>query len=312
MSFDTYLIAGEPFLAEEAIDRVRQETGSDPLSEVMLDATASPAEFLEALRTPSLLGGSRLVIVRDAQDLKKEQVEALTQHVEEPAGESTLVLVAGGRTKLDAVVKAKGAVVSLDAPKGRRLVTWLRDRAKQHGLRLDDRGGWALVDAIGAELRELDGAIEQLATAMGKGAAVGAGDVRKMFSRLADERMYTFTDAVADRRLDVAMHTLRRLLEQGDEAIVLAGALAAQLRRMVRARPYADQGKRAVADALGLPEWRAERLQRQARAYTEDELVDAMVILAEADVEMKGDFPSPEAALERAVTRIVSGQTALL
>jgi DNA polymerase-3 subunit delta len=312
MSFDTYLIAGEPFLAEEAIDRVRQETGSDPLSEVMLDATASPAEFLEALRTPSLLGGSRLVIVRDAQDLKKEQVEALTQHVEEPAGESTLVLVAGGRTKLDAVVKAKGAVVSLDAPKGRRLVTWLRDRAKQHGVRLDDRGGWALVDAIGAELRELDGAIEQLATAMGKGAAVGAGDVRKMFSRLADERMYTFTDAVADRRLDVAMHTLRRLLEQGDEAIVLAGALAAQLRRMVRARPYADQGKRAVADALGLPEWRAERLQRQARAYTEDELVDAMVILAEADVEMKGDFPSPEAALERAVTRIVSGQTALL
>ncbi|HZA19221.1 MAG TPA: DNA polymerase III subunit delta, partial [Actinomycetota bacterium] len=62
-----------------------------------------------------------------------------------------------------------------------------------------------------------------------------------------------------------------------------------------------------VGDALGLPTWRAERVQRQARSFTEDELVASMDVLAETDVEMKGDFPSPEGALERAVIRIVTG-----
>lgn len=48
----------------------------------------------------------------------------------------------------------------------------------------------------------------------------------------------------------------------------------------------------------------------QARSYSEDELVNAMVFLAEADVEMKGGDLPPQAALERAVVRIVERERA--
>ena len=160
---------------------------------------------------------------------------------------------------------------------------------------------------MGNELRDLDAALEQLATGIGPDANVDAGKVRSMFARLADERIYAFTDAVGDRRLPLATSTLRRLLDQGDEPLVMFGALVAHIRRLLRARRYVDQGARVVGDALGLPTWRAERVQRQARSFTEDELVASMDVLAETDVEMKGDFPSPEGALERAVIRIVTG-----
>ena len=174
-------------------------------------------------------------------------------------------------------------------------------------MKVDDRAAWALVDAVGTELRDLDGALEQLALRLGADARVSANDVRKAFPRLADERIFVFTDAVGDRKLPAAMGTLRRLLEQGDEPLMLFGALSSQVRRMLRARRVADKGARAVGDALGLPEWRAERLQRQARSYKEEELVAAVGILAQTDVDMKGEFPSPEAALERAVVQIISG-----
>ena len=62
-----------------------------------------------------------------------------------------------------------------------------------------------------------------------------------------------------------------------------------------------------VGDALGLPDWRAERLYRQARAYREEELVRVMEVLAETDVEMKGGDLPPDIALERAVVQIVDG-----
>jgi len=185
-------------------------------------------------------------------------------------------------------------------------VGWIRERARGHRLRVDDRAGWALLDSVGTGLRELDGALNQLATGLGEGSTVGAADVRQAFPRLADERIYAFTDAVGDRRLSTAMESLRRLIEQGDEPLVVFGALSAQIRRMLVARGAAEHGTRGVRDALGLPEWRAERLLRQVRSYREEELARALDELARADVDMKsGDMP-PEVPLERAVVAIVT------
>lgn len=308
MTAPAYLLAGEEFLASEALDKVRAEVAADPLSEVAFTADAAPAELVEALTTSSLLGGRRLVIVRNAQELKKDHAEALAEYLESPSPDSVLVLVAAGRTKLDAAVKKHGAVVALEPPRGRRLAGWVRERARARGLKMDDRGGWALIDAVGTELRDLDGALSQLSTGSGPDGRVGAAEVRRMFPRLADQRVFAFTDAVGDRRMELAMGSLRRLLEQGDEPLVLFGSLVAQVRRMLRARRYADQGSAAVGEALGLPGWRAERLQKQARSYREEELVAALGILAAADVEIKGGDLPPEVALEKAVLQIVSGE----
>jgi len=301
-----YLLAGDPFLTDEALDRLRRENDFDPLAETVLHASASAPELMEAVGTGSLLGGQRLVIISDAQDLKKEQVEALTRYLEAPSPDATLVLVAGGRTKLDAAVKKSGTVLSLDAPKGRKLATWLRQRAGEHKIKIDDRAAWALIDSVGTELRPLDSALGQLVSAHGEGSSVGQKEVRRSFPRLAEARSFAFTDAVGERRLPAAMSNLRRLLEQGDDPLALFGVLNAHLRRLLRARQVAGEGPRAVGDALGLPEWRARGVTDQALSYREEELVRAISIMSEADIEMKGEFPSAEAALERAVIRIIT------
>lgn len=305
MSTSVYLLSGEPFLAEDALDRVRIETGVDPLSEISFDSGAEVAQIVEALSTSSLLGGRRLVIVRDAQELSKAHADAMAPYIEQPSPDTVLVLIAAGKSKLDAIVKKHGTMVGLEAPKGRRLVAWLRERARAKKIKIDDRAAWTLIDAAGTELRDLDGALEQLATGLGEGATVTQAAVRSAFPRQADERVFAFTDAVGERKLPGAMTALRRLLDQGDEPLMIFGALTAHVRRLLRARRYADGGARAVGDALGMPEWRAEKMLRQVRAYREEELIAAFDVLARADVEMKGDFPSPQAALERAVIEIV-------
>jgi DNA polymerase III subunit delta len=301
-----YLLAGEEFLVEEALEQVRAEAGTDALSEITVSGNVTVPEMVTALETPSLLGGRRMVIVRDAEGLTKEALQALAEYLESPSPHSVLVLVAGGRTRLDSSVKKLGRVINLNAPKGRSLVSWLRRRATERTMKLDDRAGWALIDSVGTDLRELDSALTQLETRLGAGARVGVAEVRNAFARSADQRIYVFTDAVGDRRLALAMTSLRRLLNQGEDPLVLFGALTAQVRRMLRARRHADQGGSTVGDALGLPTWRAERLSKQARLYRENELTDALQTLAATDLEIKGGDLPPEAALERAVLHIVS------
>jgi DNA polymerase III subunit delta len=305
VSTRVYLLSGHDLLADEALDRIREEVGAEPLAEASFDPSSPAWEIVGALETPSLLGGTRVVVVHDAQSLSKEQSEALLGYIQAPSPHAVLVLIASGRTRLGDAVRKHGTVVSADAPRGRQLVSWIRDRARRNGLRLDDRAAWALIDAVGVDLRDLAGGLEQLAAAWGSEDRVGAAEVRRLFPRLAEERVYAFTDAIGDRRLGTAMGALRRLLEQGDEPLMIFGALTAQVRRLLLTRTVGDDGPRAVADALGLPEWRAERLYRQARSYREDELVSALGSLAAADVDLKAGDVAPEVALERAVVEIV-------
>ncbi|HEX2240087.1 MAG TPA: DNA polymerase III subunit delta [Actinomycetota bacterium] len=308
MSKPVYLLRGDDFLIEEALDRLREELNADPLSEVSFDAEADIADVLNALQTPSLLAAGRVVILREAQSLTKEQAGRLAEYLDAPNSTSTFVLTANGRTKLDEWVKKVGAVLALEAPRGRALLGWIKRRAADRDLKLDDRAGWTLIESVGGELRDLDVALEQLYTGLGPGARVSQREVVNAFPRFADQRMYALTDALGDRKLPIAMTSLRRLLDQGDHPLVLLGALTSQVRRMLVARSVAGQGASAVADALRLPAWRAERLARQARAYREEELVTAMSVLAQVDLELKGEWPAEaaEAALERAVVRIVS------
>ena len=310
MSSSVYLLAGEPFLADEALERIRADEQTDPLSEALFDSDAEIAEIMGALQTPSLLGGTRLVVVREAQDLKKDHVESLGPYIESPTAGSVLVLVASSRSKLEAAVKKSGTVIALEAPKGRRLATWVRSKAQDHQITVDDRGAWALIDTVGTELRDLDVALEQLRTALGTEKRATAAHVNRLFRRIADERIYAFTDAVGERRMQPAMTALRKLLDQGDEPLVLFGSLVGHVRRLLRIRRHVDQGKRAVAELLGMPDWRAERMLKQARSYREEELVNALQILSITDIEMKGEFPSPEIALEKAVVQIVTGVAA--
>jgi DNA polymerase-3 subunit delta len=302
-----YLIVGVDFLAEEALDKLRGELDSDSLSEAIFEADAPAHEILGALTTASLLGGIRLVVVRDAEQLRKESIETLTRYVADPAPDSVLVLLAGNRTKLDAAVKANGEIVTIEAPRGRSLAGWIRRRGTELGIKVDDRAAWALIDSVGDELRDIDAALQQLVTGLGRGAKIGATEVRRAFPRLADERIYVFTDAVGERRMDASMTALRRLLQQNEPALVVFGALVAQVRRMLKVRRVADRGPGAVAEVAGMPEWRARRLQKQSLSYDEAELIGAMDLLSRTDVDMKsGESGTMEVALERAVLEIVS------
>ncbi len=55
MSHPVYLLNGESFLAQEALERIRAETGAEPLSDGVFDPGASPAEILGALENEEVV-----------------------------------------------------------------------------------------------------------------------------------------------------------------------------------------------------------------------------------------------------------------
>jgi DNA polymerase-3 subunit delta len=315
VSHAAYLISGDDaFLVSQALDDVLKDGGHEVEH---VPPGADVGQVLESLRTPSLFGGRRVVVLRDVEQLPAEAQRELAQYLGDPSPTGLLVLVAARPIpKLAQAVRGAGRVI--DAGRGRRgdVLTWLREQSRKAGLKASSDALNALLEAVGEERMALARALEELALAFGSGSAegrdardardarIGAEEVRRQFRGRADVRIFGFVDAVADRQTGPALEALHRLVRQGEAPYALFWTLSRHFRQLLS---VGDQGPALVARSLGMPDWRAEKLVRQARGFPAGALVRAYRALADADRRMKRSEGPEMLSLERAVVAITTG-----
>lgn len=305
MSAAAFLITGDDaFLAATALDEILAGAGEGHEVE-HVPPGAGMGRVVESLRTPSFFGGRRVMVVRDAEQLPAEAVRELVEYLADPSPTGLLVLLAARPVAtLAQAVRAAGTVV--DAARGRRgdVLSWLRGYLRDAGLKAGSDAIGTLLEAVGEERMALAKAVEELSLAFGAGARIGPDEVRRQFRGRADLRVFGFVDAVADRQTGPALEALHRLIRQGEAPYSLFWTLSRHFRQLlaVGERPPAQ-----VAKSLGMPDWRAEKLVRQARRYRADSLVRAYQALADAERKMKRSEEPELLSLERAVVAITTG-----
>lgn len=299
----TLILAGDEFLAAEALAALREEAAGARFAaeEVSPD---DPQSLAYAIETLSLTDSGRFVIVRGAQDLPAEAHRLLQSWIEAPPPGVSLVLVASGAgaAKLakifpqDAILRAEG-VPPWKAPE------WVVRRFRERGRRCASEGATALVDAVGTDLRDLAAAVERLVeTTQG---IVDADVVTAEFQGI-ESHVYQFVDAVFDRDRPQALRRLRALVEHGENPIGIVAALARQLR--IIALVSGDRRPAGViAKEIGLKgEGPVRRALRQARGFSAEDVRRAYRMLADADLALKSEEDDP-LVLELVVDEIAAG-----
>ncbi len=306
------LVAGdEELLVARAVTAVLSAArAADPDAEVHdLPAAEITAGGLAELLSPSLFGGRRVVVVRDGQDATKDVAAALLAQAADLPAEVTLVVTHAGGAKgkglADSLTKA-GAVVVLCARLRRpsERLSFVREEVRGAGGSIDEAAAQALLDAVGADLRELSSACAQLVSDTG-----GAVDVAAV-ARCHRGRAEVTGFAVADHALvgDVAgaLSLLRWALSLGVDPVPIADAVADGIRTVSRVAAVRQANGYALAAALKLPVWKVERAQRQARRWSADSLGRAMGLAADLNADVKGVAGDPRYALERAVLAVAA------
>ena len=296
-----HLIVGDDrYLIDREIERILDGISEFSITHV---PAADLTDALNLLRTPAMFDERRAIVVNDAEALTAEAQRELLGYLDAPSPDSILILVSSKPlAKIATAVKKVGKVE--DASKGRRndIFQWLRDEAKARGLKVSSDAFGVLVDAVGEERMALSKALDELSLANHQ-ARIGAEEVLAQFTGRADTKVFAFVDAVASRQTGEALSSLRRLLIQGESPQMLFWTLTRHIRMLL----LAGSGSAAsVARQLGIQPWRAEKLVRQARGFTERALIDAYQWLAAADHKMKKSEEPEELTLERAVVAISS------
>lgn len=268
---------------------------------------------LAQLMSPSLFGGLRVVVARDAEDVGKDFSAALLAQAADLADGVTLVITLGGgargRTLADGMTTAGAVVVACNRPRrpSERL-SFVREEVRAAGGTIEESAAQVLLEAVGNDLRELASACSQLVSDTGGG--IDAVAVARCFRGRAEVTGFTVADSALAGDLAGALSALRWALSLGVDPVPIADAIADGVRTVSRVAAAPRANAYSVAGDLRMPPWKVERAQRQARGWSAAGLGRAMRVAATLNADVKGNASDPVYALERAVLGIAGGRGA--
>jgi DNA polymerase-3 subunit delta len=286
---------------------------ADPEAEVHdLSAVGLEPGRVTGLASPSLFGGTSVIVVRDVADAAEAITDELKTVLADPGDDVVLVLVHPGGVKgkslLDAA-RAAGAVV-VDC----KVVKWESDKVafvqgefKAAGRRVAPAAAVALVDALGSDLRELANACAQLmADTEGN---VDRAVVERYYAGRVEVTGFKVADAAVEGRYEDALRLLRHALATGSDPVPVNTAFAMGLRTLAKVGGASRTARPDdVARDLGLAPFQVKKARGQLAGWTPDGVSAAILAVAWADEQIKGGGTDPVYALERAVTDIVAAR----
>jgi DNA polymerase-3 subunit delta len=307
-----YLLAGEEsILIDRALDLVTKhilenESSADFALSKLDGKSATAAEVENASRTVSLFGGRRLIILRNAQSLAKNQQEQLVKYLAKPVASSTLVMIvrgAGEKTrdpKLSKVVTTikkykkaceKGGGVFVDCPRirVRDLPKVVQQEVKNAGLTIGQEATFALVEAIGDDLTGLTQAVEKLVLYLAGQGEVSEQVVNDIVANTRRDTIFALTDAVAEGSLGKALGVLNIMIRDGMSPLAIVAHLVRHFRNLARCLALRARGldQETIRKDLGLHPFVVKKSLQQARQFSQKALADRLVMLADADRELK-------------------------
>ena len=281
---------------------------------------------LEQAQTLPMLSPKQVVFLEDVgaiEELGEKKRDAavalLEDYFENPAPFTLLVFEATSldqRMRLARVLMEKALVVAVglgENPDQRHVaaVTLAKAMAKEQGIEFDPGAAEDLAESVAADLMRLKTEIEKLATFAGERRTVSRHDVSVMVISEKTTTVWELSNLLAERKAARALEFLDRLMRDGEEPVMMVGAMAWMYRKLIEASEIrgATNGYQA-ARALGMPPDRAELAVRCARQISRPRLFEGLRALQRADDRLKGSGEDPRTIMEFLVTELTADEPA--
>jgi DNA polymerase-3 subunit delta len=209
-----YLLMGEePYFIDRLGDRlaatILDETAKAFNQTVVYGKDTEGAAVVNLCRQMPMMGGTQVVIVREAQQLKK--IEQLTGYTQSPQPSTILILCHKGknldkRTPLYKSLAAGGEVFESVPPRDYEIGGWLTDFVRTKGLSLDAKASAMLVDHLGADVGKIAGELDKLLTSLPEGTRQVTADHIEQYIGISKEfNTFELNKALSEKNLPRAM-----------------------------------------------------------------------------------------------------------
>jgi DNA polymerase-3 subunit delta len=312
-----YYLCGEAFERDRIVTAIKRavlgEAEANAFNYDALDGSRVSGEAIAAAaRTLPMLGGSRLVMVRDAHELKADQLERLLPYVKDPSPHAVLVLVAEKvdlRLKFFNQLRKTGVVQRFEPLKERDAPRWLAEEAQRQQVRLQPGVAQRIADAVGADRGQLAGALERVALYVGSGQPIRIADVEDVLAETRQRSIFELTNAVGAGKRREAMLVLRRMQHGREPPLRVVAMLVRHVRQLWMVAELASSGlaKKEIASQVGIHPYFVNDMLRQSERFGPSTLRRTHQTLCDLDRELKSSRVNGATLLDRAVLRLCDG-----
>jgi DNA polymerase-3 subunit delta len=311
-----YLLYGpDEYARSEALAALKAQVPADlaDLNVSALDGRRLKLDTLiSACEVFPFLAERRLVIVQDLlkhQKAGKERDE-LRAYLERVPPTCDLVFVESEdfdkRGAVFSYLKKAANVREFLPKEGAELQRWLAERAGQLGVSLDGAAAQRLTGYVGNDGRTLLNELGKLASYVGRGGRITAGEVELLVQDGHEQNLFAFIDELSARRRGAALQSLRRLFADGQAATYILFMVARQVRILLGVKELAGQRLRPddIASRLGQRPFVVRKALDQARGFSDAELAQLHDRVLELDHASKTGRIEAETGLELLVAEL--------
>jgi DNA polymerase-3 subunit delta len=303
-----YLFYGQDeFTLERTLSRIKEEfipgSSRDFNLEICYggDENADPYDIINRAETMPFLAGRRLVIVRRTEKFTTDQLEKFLPYLEDPV-ESTCLIFIASKTDFRIIfykrIKDMGLAVNFTEMKGRQVVPWIRQRARELGINISEDACIHLQEIVGDRPIDLYNELIKLQLRYGD-RKIGEEEVKEMAIYGRTYTIFNLLDHLSIKDIGGSLLALKSFLEEEDKRLGplrLTGMLNKQICLLLQTKAILENGGRSkdLVKKLGVQSFVAEKLVKQSAHWSTDDLEKGIALLHRADRLFKsGSRPEP-------------------
>jgi DNA polymerase-3 subunit delta len=304
------VLGDEDLLVERAVSGIlraaRASAGTEDVPVNRLRAGEVSTHELAELLSPSLFADERVVVLEAAAEAGKDAAALVAAAAGDLPPGTVLVVVhsGGGRAKaLAGQLRELGAQTHPAAKitKAAERADFVRAEFRALKINVDEDTLVALLESVGSDIRELAAACSQLVA--DTGGQLDAAAVRRYHSGKAEVTGFEIADKAVAGDVAGSAEALRWAMSRGVPHVLLADALAEAVHAIARIGPLSGDPYR-LAGELGMPPWRVQKAQKQARRWSRDKVATAIRLVATLNGDVKGAAADPDYVLEVTVRKV--------
>ena len=307
-----YMLCGkEPYYIDKVADYIEQNVLDEMAREFdqtviygkdLTGGDVSPV--ISAARGFAMMGGYKVIIVKEAQNIKKW--EALALYMENPQPSTILVFCYkyGSPDKRLTLFKnwekRGGVLMESEQLKDYQVEKWIRDyvadwnetnrREGNEAIRIDEKVAKILADSIGSDLTQIVGALQKLIDGRPEGVKViDAALVERNIGISKDFNVFELQDALVKGDVVKANRITQYFASSKDHPMVKElGILYGFFANLMIYHYLPDKSDRAAASALGINPFFVKDYAAAAKRYSAGKTFAIIGYFRDTDARLKG------------------------
>jgi len=310
-----FIFGDEPFLIDQCIDRFKysilNENSIDFNYSMYYAADVEVQNLKEVIETLPVFSDRRLVILKNAQELKEAEWAELESVIKKPVESTVFVLFADKIDKRKKHFKTlidQSQSIEFKKPYDNEIPRWINYYASVYELKLTQAAIHRMHRLVGNNLSEIYAQLGHLKTYLNGQDLVDVLEVNAVVSNSREENIFDFTKAIGQKDRVLALEQIINLLDQGQNEIGIVSLLARHMRILLTVRTGMDQGigGTKLANLANVSPYFVDEYCDQAKKWSVQKLEDSLVLLSETDKALKSSPLSSHIWLENLVMKSCS------